>query len=237
MAKKIRNKVEQALYDLQTARKMIKKAAEDLESSVDSRDNRIFHLEKEVESDQEWVARTKDDYEAQFLEIFGVNVDTYLEGFRFERHVVWWMNRYYNQYTLKIWQGDKCYKPYDDQKLIRASWNSYPDLIYVDENKKAVLTLECKYRANGIIKLDKAQFENYKNFEKQIADFMNVKVKVYVMVGTSGSSDRPDFMYCVPLNCLRNEREMDLKSYPQYLIMERNDNGQDIQIYKDDIPF
>lgn len=238
MAKKIRYKVEQALYDIKVARKMIKKAAEDLESSINSRESRIHYLEDEITSNREWIERTKEEYETKFQEIFGVNLDSYLEGFRFERHVVWWMNRYANQYELKIWQGDKCYKPYEDSKLISASWNTYPDLVYVDAQNKKVVAIECKYRSNGVISLDKRQFDNYKNFERQIGDFMNVDTKVYVMVGTSGSSsDRPAYMYCVPLDCLRNERKLDLKAYPQYMVMERVLIGQEIRIYKENIPF
>ena len=238
MAKKIRFKVEQALYDIKVARKMIKKAAEDLESSINSRENRIHYLEEETKSNREWIAQTKEEYEAKFQEIFGVKIDTYLEGFRFERHVVWWMNSYVNQYELKIWQGDKCYKPYEDSKLISASWNTYPDLVYVDSINKKVIALECKYRSNAIISLDKRQYDNYKNFEKQIGNFMNVDVRVYVMVGTGGfSSDRPAFMYCVPLDCLRNQREYDLKTHPQYMVMEREVTGQEIKIFKYNIPF
>lgn len=224
MAKQTRNKVEQALYDIKKARQMIKKAAENLESSIDSRENRIRFLEEETRSDIEWINQIKENYETKFQEIFGKRIDTYLDGFRFERHVVWWMNQYYSQYELKIWQGDKCYKPYEDSKMIRASWNSYPDLIYVDTNEKKVLALECKYRANGIIWLDDEHFKNYETFEKQIGNFMNVDTEVYVMVGTSGpSSERPDCMYCVPLSCLRNQREMDLCNYPQYRVMDRSE--------------
>lgn len=238
MAQKTRNKVEQALYDLQTARKMIKKAAGDLEDRCNSLENHSRWVEKQLVEEEDFNTQLKNQYEAKFQEIFGVNIDFYLDGFRFERHVVWWMNRYFSQYELKIWQGDKCYKPYEDSKRISASWNTYPDLIYVDTNNKKVVALECKYRSNGKISLEQRQFENYRNFEKQIGAFMNVKTKVYVMVGTGGSSsDRPDNMYCVPLEVLRNERELDLYAHPQYLVMERGDVGQEIRIHKDNIPF
>lgn len=219
MAKKVRNKVEQALYDLQTARKMIKKAAEDLDSSIGSRDNKIAWL-NEIHENQ--IQGTKEEYETMFLEIFGVNVDRYLEGFRFERHVVWWMNKHFPQYELKIWQGDKCYKPYEDSQTISASWNTYPDLIYVDEKRKRVVALECKYRYDGKLELARRQYENYKRFEPQISALMGVDARVYIMAGSRGeTSGRPDFVYCIPIGYFDEHDSVDFRDIPEYKVYER----------------
>lgn len=230
MAKKTRTKSEQALYDIKLARKMINKAATNLESRINSLENHCQYIEEENEN-------IKKEYDATFQEIFGKNKETYLEGFRFERHVVWWMNQYFGQYDLKIWQGDKCYKPYENSKRISPSWNTYPDLIYMHKNGKKIIAFECKYRFNGKLTIDDRQFENYINFEKQIKTLMNIDVKVYVMVGTSGQSDKPAYMYCLPINCFDNQQEIDMRTVPQYKVMERNIIGQEIRIFKENIPF
>lgn len=226
MTKKIRFKVEQALYDIKVARKMIKKATEDLESSISSRDNKIAWLDEQLtiarQSIDDQMQGIRDEYESLFQEIFGENVDRYLEGFRFERHIVWWMNKNFPQYELKIWQGDKCYKPYEDSQTISASWNTYPDLIYVDEKQKRVVALECKYRYDGILNLDRRQYENYKRFETRISALMGVDAKVYIMAGSRGeTSGRPDYVYCIPIGYFDKHDSVDFRYIPEYKVYER----------------
>ena len=38
---------------------------------------------------------TQTDFEQLFQELFGTDYGTYIEGYNFEKHVVWWMNQYF----------------------------------------------------------------------------------------------------------------------------------------------
>ena len=125
------------------------------------------------------------DFEQKFQDLFGENYDAYIEGYNFEKHVVWWMNQYFGNYSLKIWQGDKVAKPYGERNMIYASWNQYPDLIYVDEKNNKVLGLECKFCTYAKFKVERQQLRNYKDFEKYIHGLTNRDTKAYVIVGNN----------------------------------------------------
>lgn len=227
MAQKIRSKVEQALYDLQTARKMIKKAAEDLDSSISSRENRISWLEREVDLQEvlndDQIQRVKEEYDEKLQDVIGVHVDEFIKGYHFEQFVVNWMYRNFKEYELKIWQGDKGVKACDG-KLVKASWNMYPDLIFVNSERKKVIALECKYRNSGDFRLKKCKYEDYKNFETQIRKFMNVDVNVYIIVG-NGSPETPSNIYCIPIDFYDDKFEntewctIHVDDLPQYKAM------------------
>lgn len=227
MAQKIRFKVEQALYDIKVARKMIKKAAEDLESSIDSRENKIKWLESRLDSQDEYfegeIQRTKEDCDSKLQDMIGIHVDEYLKGYSFERFVVQWMYKSYSEFELKIWQGDKCVDTRDGKKIV-ASWNMYPDLIYVNEKKKQVIALECKYRSNGILELPQKKLEDYKRFEEQIGNLMNVDVKVYIMLGGGRDAAKPSSIYRIPIGELDEMVDandicvVDGKDFPQYKV-------------------
>lgn len=230
MAKKIRYKAEQALYDIKVARKMIKKATEDLESSLESCESRIKWLEGRLDSQDEYmeleIQRTKEVCDSKLQDVIGSHVDEYLKGYSFERFVVQWMYKYFNEFELKIWQGDKCVDAYDGKKLI-ASWNMYPDLIFVNERKKQVIALECKYRYNGVLDLTKTKFEDYKRFEEQICSLMHVDVKVYIMIGCGGNAAKPNNMYRIPIDIMEEMFDSNdtcsivIEDYPQYKVKVR----------------
>lgn len=242
MAQKIRNKVEQALYDLQTARKMIKKAAEDLDSSVSSRENRINWLERQFDLQEllndDQIQRVKEEYDEKLQDIIGDHVDEFIKGYHFEQFVVDWMYRNFKEYELKIWQGDKGVKA-GDGKFVKASWNMYPDLIFVNNEEKKVLALECKYRNNGNFRLKKNKYEDYKNFEVQIRKFINVDVNVYIMVG-NGFPETPNNMYCIPIDFYDGKFEntecftVNIDDLKQYKIMHWSRGEKNI--YKN-VPF
>lgn len=227
MAKKEKTYLETIMSDFKKGEKIVKDAVSKLESRVQSRDSRIAYLEKELQ-DQ------KDYYEFKFLQIFGVNFENYLIGYGFEKHVVRWMNQYFSQYELKIWQGDKCVQPYIEGDKISASWNTYPDLIYVNEVKKKVIALECKYRNDGWLELERRQYENYKKFETQIRSFMGVDASVFIIGGSRGlNSDSPDYMYCIPLDFFADKDIVDFREIPEYKVYERGLSN----VIKDNIPF
>ena len=151
-------------------------------------------------------------------------MDSYIQGVRFERHVAWWMREHFPQYSLKIWQGDKYYRPYEDDEPITAEWNSFPDLIFVDEFQKKVLAIECKYRRDGKLIIDERQYNNYKQSETPLQKLFGAEVKVFVMVGVDEFSitpDRPDYMYCFPVDCFKDSKEKELESFKEYLVMDR----------------
>lgn len=204
------------------------------------------------------------DFEQKFQELFGENYDAYIEGYNFEKHVVWWMNQYFGNYSLKIWQGDKIVvNPYGDRDKIYASWNQYPDLIYADDQNNKVLGLECKFCISGNFKVERRQLRNYKNFEQHIRQLTNRDTKAYVIVGYNENcffdetvgvfvnqfnptnrenvSLKPTEMYCLPLDFIEQQlghsdtTTIELSQFPQYLIMTKP-VGKIRNIYKN-IPF
>lgn len=221
MAKK-KTYVEELLSDFRKSQKLAREAVSSLEARISSREKRIKFLEERISVLEEELGYQKECYENRFQEIFGVNFDNYLIGYGFEKHVVWWMNQYQKGYELKIWQGDKLARPYEEDDSIYASWNKYPDLIYVNERQKKVVALECKYRYDGVLNIDRRKYEDYKHFEMQIGSLMNVDTRVFIMVGSRGTADKPDFMYCIPVDYFENLTEVDLRSVPQFKIMERD---------------
>lgn len=227
MAKKVRNKVEQALYDIKKARKMLKQAADDLDSSICSRERKIKWLEGRIDLQDEYIndelARTKEEYDSQMQDVIGAHVDMYLKGYNFERFVVQWMFKNNSDFDLKIWQGDKCVDTREGKKIV-ASWNMYPDLIYVNEKTKQVIAIECKYRSNGMLELSKKKYEDYKRFEDQIGGLMHVDVCVYLMFGCGWDAANPDTMYRLPIDKLAEKFDaedmcvLDAKNLDQYKV-------------------
>ena len=212
---KRKTNIEIALSDVKKGQKLVRDAVARLESYLSSRDKKIDILGEALESE-------KESYENKFQKIFGESIDNYLVGYGFERHVVWWMNTYHPQYELKIWQSDKMANPYEDGDIIYPSWNQYPDLVYVNERDKKVLALECKYRFYGKLDINQERYNKYKEFEKVVRDLKNYTVDIYVMVGNYGlSSDKPENMYCFPIDYFKNTTEVDLKDVPQFKVMER----------------
>lgn len=214
MAKK--TKTEQAATEIRRSLKVLTEEFSHLQ-------NRLIRMEKE---NKKTIDRLKSDHENLLISAFGPNYEDYLTGYGFEKHVVWWMNKYFQNYELKIWQGDKCTQPYVNEDKISASWNMYPDLIYVNTDPKKVIALECKYRENGILHLDQRQYKNYKNFETQISSLMGVETKVYIMGGSRGlTSDRPDYVYCIPIDYFSDKREVDFRDIPTFKVYERYVNN------------
>lgn len=219
MAKK-KTQAEQAATNVRRSLKILIK-------EIDSLQRKVNLHEREKEKMQE-------EFDNKFRSIFGVKFDDYLRGYGFEKHVVWWMNQYFKQYDLKIWQGDKCAHPYIDGDKISASWNTYPDLIYVDDENKKAIALECKYRSDGRLELDRRQYANYKKFESQIHSLMRVDVSVFIMGGSRGlTSDRPDYMYCIPLDFFVDKEIVDFREIPEYKVYERGFSN----VIKDNLPF
>ena len=199
----------------------IRRSLKDLMEEVNRLQHRVNRREKDVENLIEENRWLQEKFDNNFMSIFGIKYEEYLKGYGFEKHVVWWMHQYFGQYELVIWQGDKCAHPYVDGDKICASWNTYPDLIYVDEERKRVVALECKYRNDGRLDLERRQYENYKRFESQIRSLMGVEVSVFIMAGSRGTSDRPDYMYCIPIDYFADRDSVDYRNIPDYKIYER----------------
>lgn len=125
---------------------------------------------------------------------------------------------------LLIWQSDKYYKPYEEEEPIRAEWNSFPDLILMDMKAKKAIAIECKFRSNGLLTIDHDHYMNYKRAETQISAYFGVETEVFVMAGTNefeGTSQYPDYMFCIPIDCFKDGKEKELKSFKEYLVMDR----------------
>ena len=216
MTKK-KSELEQALSDFRKTQKEQRNIVSDMERIIRRKEREIRELNDQLKS-------LKAEYEAKCQEIFGTNMDSYLQGVRFEQHVAWWMREYFPQYSLKIWQGDKYYKPYEEDEPITAEWNSFPDLIYVDEDQKKVLAIECKYRKDGKLTIEEKQYNNYKQSEVFLQNLFGAEVKVLVMAGIDEfriRPNKPDYMYCFPIDFFKDGKEKELKSFKEYLVMDR----------------
>ena len=226
MAKK-KTDIEQAASDVRKGQKMVRDAITCLEK-------KISYLERQLKRKDEDLEQEKAEHETLIQELFGNNKDNYINGYKFERFIVRWMDINFSTYKLKIWQGDKCIKIFNGTKTLSASWNQYPDLIFVNESEKKVVALECKYKYDGWLKLDKRQYNNYTNFETQIRSLMGVDAKVYIMGGSRGlTPDYPDYVYCIPIDYFRNKDIVDFRDIPEYKVYERGVSN----VIKENIPF
>lgn len=217
MTKK-KTELEQALSNFKKTQKEQRQIVQSLETIIRSKEREVVRLKNEKQS-------LIDEYEDKLMSVVGENADEYIKGYNFERHVAWWMREHFPQYSLKMWQGDKYYCPYVDDKQITAEWNAFPDLIFVDEEKKKVLAIECKYRKDGKLTIDEKQFHNYRQSQIPLQTLFDAEVKVVVMAGVNEFSitpQRPDYMYCIPIDCFEDGKEKDLKLLKEYLVMNRN---------------
>lgn len=213
MAKK-KTYIEQAMSDVRSGQKMIKDAVARLEGKISTLEDQLRKKEEELE-------REKMENETLLQELFGEKKDNYIDGYKFERFVVRWMDINHSKYELKIWQGDKCIKIFNGTKTLSASWNQYPDLIFVNEEEKKVIALECKYRYDGCLELERRQYENYKRFEKQIRLLMGVDVKVFVIGGSRGvTPEKPYYVYCIPIKYFENRHYVNFRNIPEYKVYE-----------------
>lgn len=213
MAKK-KTELEQLLDEFKKAQKTTKNVIARLEKIINQQARQIKQQQNELEQEKE----SKD---ALLINLLGENADRSIDGYDFERHVAWWMNMHQPHLTLEIWQGDKFAHPYIDSEVICPLWNKYPDQIYFDENKKEIIAIECKYRYDGILEISHQKYEKYKSFESCQGNIMSKNVKVYIMAGSRGTPDRPDYMYCIPLECFEKQSVINLRDIPQYKMMER----------------
>ncbi len=232
MAKK--TPAEQAAIEIKRSLKELMEEVKRLQLQIIRRENNIVDLNNAIVNLQEEKRQLQEDFDNNFISIFGLKYKDYMKGYEFEKHVVWWMHQYFGQYELKIWQGDKFAHPYIEDDMICASWNMYPDLIYVDEQSKRVVTLECKYRNDGKLKFEHRQYENYKKFESQICSYMGVDARVYIMAGSRGeTSHYPDFMYCIPIDYFADKDYVDYRDIPEYKVYERGFSN----VIRDNIDF
>ena len=216
MAKK-KTELEQALSDFRKTQKEQRNIVSNYERIIRRKERDIRELNNQLES-------LKAEYEAKCQEIFGTNMDSYLQGVRFEQHVAWWMRKYFPQYSFLIWQSDKYYKPYEEEEPIRAEWNSFPDLIFVDMKAQKAIAIECKFRNNGLLTIDHEHYMNYKRAETQISEYLGVDTEVFVMAGTNEygrDSQKPEYMYCFPVDFFKDGAEKDIKLFKEYLVMDR----------------
>ena len=246
MAKK-KTPAEQALFDIKKNLKVLSEQVDRLQVQLEIRTNQKNTLEEKLNK-----LRESKELEIRNIsvDLFGDNYETYKDGYDFERHVVWWMNWLFPKYKLKIWQGDKICCPYGDHEPICPLWNKFPDLIYADDKKKKVLAIECKFRCNGIYELSKTKYLDYKLFEQLIRDLKDVDVQTCIMIGSISeyykfdkhySPNRPEFMYCIPINYFDTLFEksdtcvIDLREYPQFLVMKKNEKR--LNCFDKNIPF
>lgn len=186
------------------------------------------------------------DLENKITQIIGkVNIDAYLCGLEFEKHVVFWMCKECPEYKLKIWQGDKVQSWFDwnfGKQIASADWNKYPDLIFVNYELKKVLAIECKYRKEGLLFISKEKYQDYLRFQENVHTFMNVDVETYIMVGVGGeNSSRPQKMYCIPLEEFDSKHNydtnpMNMEDNYQFRVMYRTSGGKLTTYYKN-IPY
>ena len=214
MAKK-KTELEQLLSDFKKAQKTTKNVVARLESIINQQAQQIARLQSDLEQE-------KENRDLLLKGLLGENADQSIDGYDFERHVAWWMKRHQPHLTLEMWQGDKFAHPYMDSEIICPLWNKYPDLIYFDDNKTEIIAIECKYRYDGVLEICNQKYEKYKSFETRQGNLMNKNVKVYIMAGSRGTPDRPDYMYCIPIDCFENQSVINLRDIPQYKVMERN---------------
>lgn len=183
---------------------------------------RVEELLSEVKDYEDWKKKNQD----------------YLKGVEFEKFVVRWMYNHRNRFSLKIWQGDKSVPVVGyryELHHITAAWNKYPDLIFVDDESKQAIAIECKYCFEGRRSLETRKYDDYLNFENSLSQFMGKNIRVYIMIGTRGEASNPDWLYCIPLDALKKENlELNMrdKEYQRYKIM-----GPNGRILYKNIPF
>jgi hypothetical protein len=115
------------------------------------------------------------------------------KGDAFENYVVDHFDKQY--FSIVFWSGDHCRK-----RNIRVESDTYPDLVirYNRSNKNETFAVECKYRKNhykGKLNWSKyGQIERYTDFQEL------TQIPVFVVIGLGGEPDKPDRMFCIPLN-------------------------------------
>jgi len=241
MAKK-KTEFEQLLNNLMNAPKPSKKVIARLKEIFNQQEQRIEQQEQQLEQKtqrteqlQEEIESIRQYYQQLLKQAVGANYENYLIGYDFEQYVVRWMDEYYDdKCDLITWQSDKSTISHVSHKRICAKWNSFPDLWYFDETKQKLIALECKYKSNGKLTIDAHKYKDYKDFTRFMRQNTKWDVQVHIMVGSRGTADDPDFMYCIPLDYFENHDYVDLRNVPQFKILEGNTYKR---ILTNNIPF
>ena len=223
MARK-KTEFEQLLSNL-NAQKPSKKVIARLKEIFNQQEQQIEQLEQELEQTtqrteqlQEEIESIRQYYQQVLKRAIGSNYENYLIGYDFERYVVRWMDAYCNQHDFLFWQGDKSTISYITHHRLQAKWNAFPDLVYIDEKKQKLIALECKYKCNGKLTIEANKYKDYKDFARFIRQNTKWDVQVHIMVGSRGTADDPDFMYCIPLDYFEKHNKVDLRDIPQYKV-------------------
>lgn len=233
MAKK-KTEIEKLLSDLKKSQKLSKQTVLGLEEKISIQQKHYDFVIGSYQDKIDGLEKTILGQKNLISELFGDNIEQYVEGYRFERFVARWMDINFKQYELKLWQSDKFAEILRGTRKLYPSWNQYPDLIYVDEVNKKAIALECKYRNDGMLELERRQYDNYKKFESQMRLLMKVDISVYIIGGSRGlTTDRPDYMYCIPLDFFKDKELVDFREIPEYKVYERGFSN----VIKDNIPF
>ena len=240
----LQSKIKDSSSSVQQSVSNIRLIIKDITKSIVSLDRENKNLKNTLGEKELEIISKEHEYNNKLSDFFSEDFNVYIVGYNFEKHVVWWMKKYYPHYDLKIWQGDKCVYPYKGEQMIFASWNQYPDLIFADEGNKKVLALECKYTQKDTLSISCNQLEHYRSFEQRINRLLNVDAKVYIMVGSGTPDSRnPISMYCIPISYFDNMIEslticeIKLRDIPEYRVMRRDPFYDEIQNFIENIPF
>ncbi|HQQ97891.1 MAG TPA: hypothetical protein PLX35_11540 [Cyclobacteriaceae bacterium] len=112
------------------------------------------------------------------------------DGRAFEEFIIHRFNRKY--FSMEEWRSDKI------TKGIYAKSSQYPDLQvqFKFGDVERIFAIECKFRralANGEFKLEKRQFDKYKEFKQK------KQIPVYVALGLGGTPENPQELFIIPL--------------------------------------
>lgn len=120
----------------------------------------------------------------------------YNKGVDFEKYVAGLFNEYY---AIKDWTRDNS----DKRSGIKVESDKNPDFIVRYKPRDEVFAVECKYRSyviwNERIKdyvinwAYPAKIQAYNAFSKREG------IPVFIVIGLAGSPDKPETMFCIPL--------------------------------------
>lgn len=117
-------------------------------------------------------------------------------GFQFEKFVVSKFNE--DHFTLLEWRSDKQL----DGRFPKAC--QLPDLEFYfnSEHQPYHFAVECKWRRyfkfDSVEWATDSQFHRYREYQNQ------TKIPVFIVLGIGGEADKPNAVYCIPLNEIDN---------------------------------
>ena len=129
------------------------------------------------------------------------------DGRAFEEFIIHRFNKKY--FSMEEWRSDKI------TKGIYAKSSLYPDLQvqFKFGDVERTFAIECKFRrtlVNGEFKLEKRQFDNYKEFKQK------KQIPVHVALGLGGIPDNPKELFIIPLESFDAEGRIKYDNILEY---------------------